>query len=52
MESFFDCVATGNPPVAGIISGLHSVLLGAAATISIDQAGRNVDIRPYLDQVG
>ena len=51
MESFFDCVATGNAPVAGITSGLHSVLLAAAATISIDQAGRNVDIRPYLHQL-
>jgi predicted dehydrogenase len=52
MESFFNCVASGEPPVAGTIAGLHSVLLGAAATISIDNAGRKVDLKPYLDQVG
>lgn len=45
VDSFLECVATGSRPVAGVVAGLHSVALGAAATQSIDQGGCAVDLR-------
>ena len=52
MDSFLECVASGQQPPAEISAGLASVVLGVGATRSIEHGGEPVDLQGYLSQVG
>lgn len=52
VDSFLDCVASGNRPTADVLSGLYSVALAAAATTSMEQGGGVIDLRPFLEGFG
>ena len=51
IDSFFQCVASQDSPVVDVLAGFYSVVLGVAATRSIDHGGQRVDLGSYLNQV-
>ena len=51
MEDFLSCIERRHRPIADVKAGLYSVALAAAATQSIDQEGRAIDLRGVLEGV-
>ncbi len=51
MEDFLSCIEGRHRPTADVKAGLYSVALAAAATQSIDQEGRAIDLRGVLEGV-